>query len=82
VVHVSPLFETDSPQRRDIGQPPEVVKLGVRKKVRLRKREVVRPALVLLLKVEVFYLEICVSRNWTLVQLHFGPMSVRSDECV
>jgi hypothetical protein len=79
---VSPLFETDSPQRRDIGQPPEVVKLGVRKKVRLRKREVVRPALVLLLKVEVFYLEICVSRNWTLVQLHFGPMSVRSDECV
>jgi len=39
----------------------------LRKKVCLRKREVVRSR-ILLLKVELFYSEICYTRNWTLVQ--------------
>ena len=46
--------------------------MRLRKKVCLRKREVVSRR-ILLLKVESYYSEICVARNWTLVQLRFGP---------
>ena len=39
MIHVSPLFETDSAYGRDIGWPLAVVKVS------LRKREVVGPSL-------------------------------------